>query len=90
MSLSHLRDSIIKHLTEAADSAANRAINMRVHAATQADGYALTQADCLSEARTYTEAARIVLAEYKKMTETPVVETPGEPQITAVKDKMYG
>lgn len=72
MSLSFLRDAITKALQERVDAATNRAINLRVHAESTADGYALIQADALAEARAFATAAQVVVDEYRKMTETAV------------------
>lgn len=70
MSLSFFRDALTAKLQERVDAAAGRAINMRVHADSRVDGYALLQTDTLAEARTYAEAAKIVIEEYKRLTET--------------------
>lgn len=75
MSLSYLRDAIIKSLEERADKLANVAINFRVQAVTSTDEYAMNVADTLAQARAYTDAIKIVIAEYKKMTEA---EQPNE------------
>lgn len=69
MSLSYLRDAVLKKLQERVDAATMRAINMRVNMESRADGYALSQADSLSEARAYAEAAKLVIEEYKRLTE---------------------
>lgn len=88
MSLSHFRDSITNKLQERVDAAAARAINVRVNVETTSDGYALVQADTLSEARAYAEAAKIVLQEYKRMTEAPETEPAPETEMqTQAKQK---
>lgn len=93
MSLSYLRDAIIKTLQARADAATNRAINMRVRPASHdipamsADEYALYQTDVLSEARTYAEALRLVGAEYAKLIEPEkVVDITTQPK----KGPVYG
>ena len=71
MSLSHYRDSITECLQKQIDLLAQQAIDMRVHPSMSSDTYALVQVDKLAQARAYADAARIVIAEYKRMTETP-------------------
>lgn len=71
MSLSHYRESITKALQESVDKLAQEAIDMRVHPQMTADTYAMVQVDKLAQARAYADAARIVIKEYKKMTEAP-------------------
>ncbi len=89
MSLSILRDAVAKKFQERVDKAAERAINMRVHAESHTDGYALVQADTLAEARAFGEAIKLLTDEYKRLTEAPqtqqdVAETP------KVREKIYG
>lgn len=76
MSLSFLRESIIKSLQERTDKLAQSAIDMRVHHEMSADTYAMLQIDILAQARAYADAMRVVTAEYKKLTESdaPVPE----------------
>lgn len=89
MSLSFFREAISKKLQERVDVASTRAINMRVHAESSADGYALVQADTLAEARAFAEAINIITTEYKRMTETTPTEK--EPaKNTQPKEKIYG
>lgn len=92
MSLSHFRDSINAKFQDKIDGAAQRAINMRVHANTRVDGYAMIQADTLAEARAFGEAMNIVTAEYKRMTETiQSVEKPQlEPTSKPGDNSIYG
>lgn len=95
MSLSYLRDAVIKRLQDKVDAAAEKAINMRVHQSSTADGYALTQADTLAEARAFAEAQKIIIDEYKRLTDAPETrdETP-EAETTAPKQNketsIYG
>jgi stage V sporulation protein SpoVS len=91
MTLSFLRDAITKRLQDKVDAAGARAINMRVHTAATADGYALVQVDTLAEARAFAEAVKIVIEEYKRLVEQTVAETPGEvPQGTKKETSIYG
>lgn len=71
MSLDFLRQSIVKALEDAATERTNRAINMRANIGIPADQYAMMQAQTLAEAFALQQAARIVNAEYKKMTDPP-------------------
>lgn len=82
MSLAYLRDAIIKRLEEQADGRGQAAIDFRFQAEMTADQYAMMQVDRLAEARGITLAARIVKAEYKRMTET---ET--QPEATPAPEK---
>lgn len=75
MSLSYLRDAVVKKLQERVDAATNRAINMRVNMESRADGYALAQSDALSEARAYAAAQQLVIEEYKRLTEAEKMPT---------------
>lgn len=91
MSLSHYRDSMLKRLQTMTDTAANKAINMRIHPQLTADTYALVQADTLSEARAYAEAAKIVIDEYRKLTEaTKDGEPEGDEPKQEKREKIYG
>lgn len=77
MSLSHFRDSIVARLEKRATELAQTVIDFRVQQVTSVDQYALIQSDLLAQSRALSEAARIVVAEYKRLTE--VAETPAEP-----------
>lgn len=94
MSLSHYRDSIVAELEKAGDSAANKAINTRVHPQMTADAYAMAQVDTLSEARAFATARNIVIAEYKKMTETSAqqdeTQEMGDQQSETKAKPLYG
>lgn len=92
MSLAHLRDSISAALQKEVDALAQSAIDMRVHPGMTADTYAMVQVDKLAEARALAKAQRIVIQEYKKMTETPKesgAEQKGEQQ-TKARENAYG
>lgn len=69
MSLSYLRDAVIKDLRDKADAASTRAINCHPSSHLSADTYAMQQIDALSEARAYLYAIGIVNAAYKLMTD---------------------
>ncbi len=83
MSLAYLRDGIIKRLQRETDALGQAAIDMRVHSQISADTYAMMQVDRLAEARALARAAKIVIEEYKRLTETP--QTEDEPQSAAQK-----
>ena len=69
MSLSYLRDKIIKELQEKADAASSRAVNNHPSGHTNTDTYAMQQIDALSEARACLIAIQVVGAAYRDMIE---------------------
>lgn len=90
MSLSYLRDNILKALQELVDARTNDAINMRPRyadpsmAAMTTGEYAMQQINTLAEARALALAARIVADEYKKITQP---EKTGEKEKTEAQPK---
>jgi hypothetical protein len=91
MSLSHYRDSVTAALQKQVDLLAQSAIDMRVHPEMKSDTYAMVQVDKLAQARAYADAARIVIAEYKKLTEVPKdsAQSEGEPKAEK-REATYG
>lgn len=89
MSLSQFRDSITAKLQDKVDALSTAAINMRVHPEMSSDMYAMLQLDKLAEARAFASAAKIVIDEYKRMTEAPPTEDSPKPQ-EQVKANIYG
>ena len=90
MSLSFLRDAVIKHLQTLADAAAQSAIDMQVHPEMSSDRYALMQVNKLAYARGLTEAARVVTREYKRLTEAPPDDTTQtEPDPDKMKEERF-
>ena len=90
MTLAFLRDAITKVLQDRVDALAQSAIDMRVHPEMRSDTYALVQADKLAQARAFAEAAKIVVQEYKKLTEAPAADAPKDVEQPKVKEKPYG
>lgn len=94
MSLSFLRDAIVKSLQERVDARVNAAVNIRPRPASTdldamtSDEYAMQAVDMLAEARAYGEAARVVIAEYNRMVEpekTQAEETLAKP----IRESVY-
>ena len=69
MSLSYLRDNIVKALQEKADAASSRAMNNHPLSHQSTDTYAMQSVDALSEARAFLVAMNIVNKSYNDMIE---------------------
>lgn len=89
MSLSHYRDAISARLQESVDKLCQSAIDMRVHHEMTADTYAMVQIDLLAQARALADARRIVIAEYKRLTEVADKEEVKEKQ-QEKSESVYG
>lgn len=87
MSLSYLRDAVLKRLQDRVDTVVQSAIDMRVQSM-KMDEYAMLQVDKLAEARALATAALIVGEEYKRLTE-PAPKPEDQPQPKTLAESVY-
>lgn len=89
MSLSYLKDGVVRKLESRAAALAQEAIDYRIHPSMASDAYAMAQVDRLAMARGLTEAMNIVIAEYKRLTELPAKQDEGGILNALAKEPVY-
>ncbi len=87
MSLDAFRQNCTQALQDRADLCSTQAIGITASAVTSTDQYAMHQIERLAMARAYLDAQKIILAEFKKLTQPE--QKPEETEAKPAR-KMYG